>query len=73
MTKKPTQKITQSPYLDVLEAANYLGIARSTLDTYRSEGRGPAYRKHGWRVKYKRCDLDAWSERRTYLSTSAKA
>jgi len=73
MTKKPTQKITQSPYLDVLEAANYLGIARSTLDTYRSEGRGPTYRKHGWRVKYKRSDLDQWSERRMYLSTSAKA
>ena len=73
MTKKPKQKITQSPYLDVLEAANYLGIARSTLDTYRSEGRGPAYRKHGWRVKYKRSDLDQWSERRVYLSTSAKA
>lgn len=73
MTKNKTQNIAQSPYMDVLEAANYLGISRSTLDTYRSEGRGPAYRKHGWRVKYKRSDLDQWSERRTYLSTSAKA
>lgn len=73
MKKKPANFTHKSPFLDVLEAANYLGIARSTLDTYRSEGRGPAYRKHGWRVKYKRCDLDAWSEKRTYLSTSAKA
>ena len=73
MKKTPVAISNKSPFLDVLEAANYLGIARSTLDTYRSEGRGPAYRKHGWRVKYKRCDLDAWSERRTYLSTSAKA
>ena len=73
MKKKAAATSSKSPFLDVLEAANYLGIARSTLDTYRSEGRGPAYRKHGWRVKYKRCDLDAWSERRTYLSTSAKA
>ena len=57
MKKTPVTISNKSPFLDVLEAANYLGIARSTLDTYRSEGRGPAYRKHGWRVKYKRCLL----------------
>jgi len=69
--KKPKPKI-RSPFLNVIDAANYLGVKRSTLDHYRCEGRGPKYRKHGWRVLYERAELDRWSKRREYQSTGNK-
>lgn len=43
------------------DAAAYLGIARNTLRFWRSQGRGPAYRKLGKTVVYARQDLDAWN------------
>lgn len=57
-------------FLTVQEAADYLGLKRSTLDHYRWVGGGPRYRKHGGRVFYTQEDLDAWSEGRQFQDTA---
>ncbi len=59
-------------FLTVLEAAEYLGLKRSTLDHYRWIGGGPKYRKHGGRVFYTKEDLDAWSSARQYQDTATR-
>jgi len=51
-----------SPFLSTEEAGVYLGLSPRTLERLRFEGRGPAYRKHGRIVVYKREALDTWSE-----------
>lgn len=58
-----------SPYLFAEEAAIYLRISERALESFRSNGAGPPYRKHGGRVVYHRDDLDAWSRARTYEHT----
>ena len=46
------------------DAAVYLGISRHTLEAWRVQGRGPAYRRNGTgraaRAMYLVEDLDAW-------------
>lgn len=46
------------------DAAKYLGISRHTLEAWRVQGRGPAYRRLGTgraaRAMYLVEDLDAW-------------
>ena len=37
----------------------------STLAHWRSESRGPAYVKVGWRVAYRGADVNAWLAART--------
>lgn len=44
------------------EAAEYLGVARATLRSWRSLGKGPAFHKYSRNVRYSRADLDAWLE-----------
>ncbi len=56
--------------LDTNEAADKLRLARRTLEKWRVEGKGPAYRKHGDRVYYTDESLERWSERQTRHSTS---
>jgi predicted DNA-binding transcriptional regulator AlpA len=46
--------------LRVAEAADYIGISKSTLDKLRCYGGGPIFIKVGARVVYDRMDLDAW-------------
>jgi len=65
-TKKPCK------FLSVKEAAEFLGLKRSTLDHYRWVGGGPRYRKHGGRVKYTEPDLEAWSESRQFQDTATR-
>ena len=67
------QANSESPYLSVAEAAQYLRLKRRTLDNLRWSGGGPKYRKHGGRVLYRRDDLEAWSQAREYRSTSVRA
>lgn len=55
------------------EAAAYLRIAASTLEKRRVTGDGPAYRKLGRRVLYRRADLDTWIDQRLRRSTSEAA
>ena len=45
-------------------------MSRRTLEKMRTEGDGPAYRKHGRYVRYHIADLDAWSTARRTNSTS---
>lgn len=61
-----------SPFLTPAQAAEYLGLARSTLDYYRWVGGGPNYRKHGGRVFYHIDDLIAWSEGRTFKHSAER-
>ncbi len=49
----------------VKEAAQYVGLSKSSLDKLRHFGGGPKYFKLGRAVIYSTSDLDAWmSERR---------
>jgi hypothetical protein len=58
--------------LNVVEAAAFLRLTRSTLDHYRCEGRGPIYRKHGTRVFYTRASLLDWSAGHAHRSTAQR-
>jgi excisionase family DNA binding protein len=60
----------QSPFLDTVRAAEYVGLSRRTLEKMRTTGRGPRYRKHGRYVRYHIDDLDSWSVARSQTSTS---
>ena len=62
----------KSPFLRVTEAAEYLGLTRSTLEHYRWAGGGPNYRKHGGLVFYHIDDLVEWSERRKYRDSATR-
>jgi hypothetical protein len=50
-----------SPFLNTAQAAHYIGLTKRTLETMRTAGRGPAFRRHGHIVHYHIDDLDAWS------------
>jgi len=56
--------------LDTHAAAARTGLASSTLRKLRLTGQGPRFLKLGRAVRYRECDLDAWLEQRTALSTS---
>lgn len=53
----------ESPYMNVVEAADYLGLSKSWLDKLRIDGKGPAHYRIGRQVRYRIEDLDAWAER----------
>lgn len=44
----------------VREAADYVGLSKSTLDKFRCYGTGPRYIKLGRAVIYSTNDLDDW-------------
>jgi hypothetical protein len=76
MSAKPpasTEANDEHVLLNVIEAASFLRLTRSTLDHYRCEGKGPIYRKHGTRVFYTRASLLDWSGRQEFSSTSSRA
>jgi len=52
------------------DAAERLGVQRSTLDNWRWSGRGPAYVKVGGRCRYRLADLAEWLDSQTRASTS---
>jgi predicted DNA-binding transcriptional regulator AlpA len=56
--------------LNTPQAAEYLGLGKSTLDKLRVTGGGPAYIKIGKRVVYDPADLDAWFAKHRRTSTS---
>ncbi|AQR61632.1 hypothetical protein BZG35_08195 [Brevundimonas sp. LM2] len=60
----------QLRWLDVKAAAGHLGLAVSTLHTYRWAGTGPACRKIGQKIVYALPDLDAWAQARRAVTTS---
>lgn len=44
------------------EAANYLGVAASTMRNWRYTGTGPTYGRVGRLIKYRKEDLDEYYE-----------
>ncbi len=52
------------------QAADYLGLAISTLNKWRCHGDGPKFIKLGRSVRYQRVDLDAFIAARRKSSTS---
>jgi len=63
ITMLPGSNERQSPFLTVDEAAEYLRLARRTLDNWRWAGAGPDWHKHGGRVVYHIDDIKAFSDR----------
>ena len=53
-----------SPYLTANEAAAYLRLHVSTLNSMRWRQEGPCWRKHGGKVVYHVDALDRWSQSR---------
>ncbi|MFW6114229.1 MAG: helix-turn-helix domain-containing protein [bacterium] len=58
---------TKDPLLSPPEAAEYLGLKKGTLDTWRSQGRHPElwYIKVGSKVRYPLSALQEWLKSRT--------
>ncbi|WP_324698925.1 MULTISPECIES: helix-turn-helix domain-containing protein [unclassified Novosphingobium] len=51
-----------SPYLNPVQAADYLKLTPRVLRRMRQSGKGPNYRRHGKYLQYHIDDLDIWSE-----------
>jgi len=64
---------TNTPFLDSDQAAEYLGLKRTTLEAWRTRGSGPRFVKLGRLVKYRRSDLDAFIESRVRSNPSEAA
>ena len=56
--------------LTTQQAADYLGMSKSTLEKLRVKGGGPRFIKRGRSVVYLVAHLDAWDEANTRASTS---
>jgi len=56
--------------LNVIQAAGYASISKSTLDKLRVYGGGPVFIKVGARVVYDRSDLDTWLVGKKIANTS---
>lgn len=52
------------------EAAEYLGLAPSTLEKLRTKGGGPRFAAMGRAISYAVADLHAWAAERTVRNTS---
>lgn len=52
------------------EAAQYLGLSRSSLEKFRVYGGGPIFYKYAKVIRYRPEDLDAWLKARRVSSTS---
>ena len=64
MQSAHTWRNPASQFLATPEAAEYIGVHKSTLDTWRCRGEGPRFLKLGRSVRYRICDLDAYLESR---------
>ena len=63
-TGRASNALRGSPYLNTDQAAHFLSLSRRTLQTYRTKGTGPVWRRHSRIVQYHIDDLIAWSEAR---------
>jgi len=55
-----TTHIKPVTVMTVKQAAEYLGLAVSTLNKWRCHGGGPAFIKMGRAVRYKQADLESY-------------
>ena len=46
--------------LDNIETADIIGISPSTLNTWRSRGKGPKWHRIAGRIRYIKTDVEAW-------------
>jgi predicted DNA-binding transcriptional regulator AlpA len=60
----------QRKMLATKQAANYVGLGKSTLDKARLTGNGPCFIKIGRRVLYHPDDIDLWLNQHRQISTS---
>lgn len=56
--------------LRTTEAANFLGVKKSTLEAWRCRGGGPVYLKLSKAVRYRKEDLDDFISKKVRTSTS---
>ena len=68
-SKKSARSNELPELLSAAEAAEFLNLSPITLSHYRCQGRGPIYRKHGWRIFYAKRDLIDWSNGQRWSST----
>lgn len=62
-----------SPVLNTADAAQYVGLAKSTLEKLRVYGDGPIFAKYSTRVvRYRVEDLDAWIAKHRASNTSER-
>ncbi len=52
------------------DVAEWTGLSQVTLRRWRTSGEGPAFVRLGRAVRYRREDIAAFVERRTYTSTT---
>ena len=59
-------------HLNTIQAAEYLGLSKRTLETWRLIGGNsrPKFKKFGNRVLYNISELEAWASEQTHTSTS---
>ena len=58
--QQTTQTKSQRTVMNVKQAAEYLGLAVSTLNKWRCHGGGPVYIKLGRAVRYRQEDLESY-------------
>jgi excisionase family DNA binding protein len=56
----PTRDLVPSELIDEPTLASRLGVSRSTLQSWRYNGRGPRFIKLGRMVRYRTTDIDAY-------------
>jgi hypothetical protein len=56
--------------LNVVQAADYTNLSKSTLDKLRVSGNGPLFIKCGSRIIYDQVDLDSWLIGKKIANTS---
>ena len=54
--------------MTTVEAAEYVGLKKPTMERFRFLGQGPAYCKLGGAVRYRKKDLDEWLNSRLVSS-----
>ena len=54
--------------MTTVEAAEYVGLKKPTMERFRFLGQGPAYCKLGGAVRYRKRDLDEWLDSRLVSS-----
>jgi predicted DNA-binding transcriptional regulator AlpA len=64
---------SSAKYLRAPEAADYVGLNKSTLDKLRVSGKGPRFARLGRAVVYPIDELDTWISERLVNSTSEAA
>jgi predicted DNA-binding transcriptional regulator AlpA len=66
----PVRRLTAGDVGTTPEAAQYVGLAVSTLEKLRLTGAGPRFLKLSRSVRYRVADLDEWLAARVVSSTS---